>query len=133
VQENHGAWQDCDQPERCTLGFEMKMPDCDGCTNQAFMNPTPGSCDYPAGCVQKWLDNDFADPINPLNCSSQCSGPTDLADLMHAVNKENSNLVELAATLNITSYMVWQMMSSVNLNGDMGFVSALLNLILLNV
>jgi hypothetical protein len=114
-----GKW---DSPELCTLGFERKIPDCDGCSNDAFTDPSmvfpkPGLearlGEQPAAC--------YVQETTALNQS--CPAPTDLYELFHAVSEAatlrgagESNVaqakVDLAARLNITTFLVWNVLTN---------------------
>lgn len=120
-------WSNCEgDPSLCTLGFERKIPDCDGCSNDAFTLP----------------ENVFADPTRgpqlgeqPAECYEQdtaalnasCPRPTDLHELFDAVAQATDAgdqvkaKAELAAVLNVTSYMVWQLVTNFLDEGDHGW------------
>jgi hypothetical protein len=52
-----------------------------------------------------------------------CSAPTHLAGLFGAINKEDTALDDLSLTLNMTSYMLWQIVTTFVQNDDTGWVS----------
>jgi hypothetical protein len=120
---NHADWSNCETPELCTLGFERKIPDCDGCTNDAFTYPAlvfaepelgPQLGAQPAAC--------YAQDTAALNRS--CPAPSDLHELFQAVDTASKpshgtdakaaaqSKLELSTVLNITSYLVWQMVTN---------------------
>lgn len=130
----HGSWWDCpkESPEECTVGFEMKLPKCSGCSGEMFSDADPGSCGVsdapddaydqtiPGSCVSTWRQSGFRDPTNPA-CPMNCSAPTHLAELFGAISKADTTLDELSHTLNVTSYMLWQMVTTFTQGDDTGW------------
>ena len=127
---NHAAWSiaGCENdPELCTLSFERKLPKCDGCDNGdaftkpelIYAGPEPGPhLGYqPAEC--------YVQDTAALNAS--CPRPTDLYDLFYAVSVANDPgdkperaKAKLLQALNVSSYMVWQMVTIFNADCDHG-------------
>ena len=125
---NHASWTiaGCeDDPVLCTLSFERKLPKCDGCDNgDAFTKPElifgptgPQLGPQPPECsVQETA---------ALNAT--CPEPTDLFPLFHAIsvakNQDGNSAqakAKLLQALNVTSYMVWQMVTIFNADCDHG-------------
>ena len=109
------------------MGFEMKLPKCRGCSGEMFSDSDPGSCGIASngfpqdgGCLGGWLKSGYKDPTNP-DCPRNCSAPTHLAELFGAINKEGTNLDDLSRTLNMTSYMMWQIVTTFVQNDDTGW------------
>lgn len=103
------------------MGFEMKLPECHGCSGEMFSDTDPGSCGVgDGGCLGGWLKSGYKDPTNP-DCPTNCSAPTHLAGLFGAINKEDTTLSDLSLTLNVTSYMLWQIVATFVQNDDTGW------------
>ena len=108
-----------DEPSLCTLGFERKLPECDGCDNSnPFTNPdfifdgqSPGPHlgEQPAAC--------YVQDTAALNVS--CPAPSDLHELATAVTHAKDK-TELARVLNVSSYLVWQMVTKFVYDCDHG-------------
>ena len=133
------AWQDCPgDAVECNIGFEMKIPSCDGCTGEMFSDTEPGSCSARGpsidnmdsegvprsdpSCLSRWQSSSprYQDPLFP-DCPRNCSAPTALAELMGAVNRPGTTLPQLATTLNLTSYMLWQIQTTFTMADDSGW------------
>jgi hypothetical protein len=101
--EQHGDWSGCDSdaPAHCALGFERKMPSCSDCEN-----------DFTTAASPKLLDS-------PSQCG--CPNPVRLAELFNAVTDPSATKQTLEPVLNLTSYMLWEIVTTFVVNQDTGW------------
>ena len=116
----HTGWSvaGCENdPSLCTLPFERKLPKCDGCDSGDAFTTKPFLGDQPPEC--------YVQDTAALNAS--CPKPADLHELFYAVSKVNDPgseeeraTAKLLQVLNVSSYMVWQMVTVFNADCDHG-------------
>ena len=119
----HSNWSPCAVDAECALGFERKMPDCDGCDDhfcpQSRQQAHSGNFQHPG------------DPQPNPNCT--CPQPTELAELFNGIHYQSNggklqdsatpeqNRQAIATVLNVTDWNIWVMLTTFTGNEDTGW------------
>jgi hypothetical protein len=119
----HTNWSPCAVDTECALGFERKIPDCDGCDDH-FCPQGPDQATY----------NSFQHPSTPQpNPNCTCPQPTELAELFNGIHYESNGgrlqdsatleqkRQSIATVLNVTDYNTWLMLTTFTGNEDTGW------------